>query len=434
MNSKYEYIGAALPRYDGEGRISGKTLYAGDFYRPGMCFIKTYRSPVHKGIIKNIDASETLKIPGVVGILTKEDVPGLNSGWFGDTAVFAEDIRYRGQVICAVVGETEDIAFEGVQALKVDIEEQEPVFEMFEAIKPGAPIVRPGTEDNYFHWGDKPFFTMKIGDVEEGFKQADVIVEGDYSQGAQDTVCIEPHVSATYYDEAGRLCIHTTSQCLFYQLGPLCAILNLPMSKVRYIGGTVGGGFGGKNEIHTDHICAVGTIKFKRPMRYEETRLEDLAFSTKRGSWHFHYKDGVTRDGRIVARYVEHWHDAGGFTTFSPYGIEKASCFLCGPYWIPNIHIKGYCVFTNKPQSSSMRGYTIVNGQCCADVQMTKIAEELGMDQWEIRMLNAWRDGDMGASRYLIEGAGALEAIKRTAEMAGVKLPENLMNMSSKGR
>jgi CO/xanthine dehydrogenase Mo-binding subunit len=206
------------------------------------------------------------------------------------------------------------------------------------------------------------------------------------------------------------------------------------MSKVRYIGGTVGGGFGGKNEIHTDHICAVGTIKFKRPMRYEETRLEDLAFSTKRGSWHFHYKDGVTRDGRIVARYVEHWHDAGGFTTFSPYGIEKASCFLCGPYWIPNIHIKGYCVFTNKPQSSSMRGYTIVNGQCCADVQMTKIAEELGMDQWEIRMLNAWRDGDMGASRYLIEGAGALEAIKRTAEMAGVKLPENLMNMSSKGR
>ena len=104
MNSKYEYIGAALPRYDGEGRISGKTLYAGDFYCPGMCFIKTYRSPVHKGIIKNIDASETLKIPGVVGILTKEDVPGLNSGWFGDTAVFAEDIRYRGQVICAVVG------------------------------------------------------------------------------------------------------------------------------------------------------------------------------------------------------------------------------------------------------------------------------------------------------------------------------------------
>lgn len=434
MNNKFEYIGAALPRYDGEGRISGKTQYAGDCYKPGMCYIKVYRSPVHKGVIKGIDAAETLKIPGVLGILTKEDVPGVNSGWFGDPAVFAEDIRFRGQVICAVVGESEDIAWEGVQALKVDIEEQEPVFDMMEAIKPGAPIVRPGTTDNYFYWGDTSTFTMKIGDVEEGFKLADYIIEGDYEEGAQDAAPIEPHASVSYYDEAGRLCIHTTSQCLYYQLGPLCAILNLPMSKVRYIGGNVGGGFGGKNEIHTDHICALGTMKFKRPMHYEETRQEDLDFSTKRGAWNFHYKDGVTKDGRIVARYVEHWHDAGAFTTFSPYGVEKGSCFLCGPYWIPNILIQGHCVFTNKPTSSSVRGFTVTNGQFCADVQMTKIAEALGMDQWEVRMLNAWRDGDMGASRYPIEGAGALEAIKRTAEMAGVKLPEHLMNMSSKGR
>ena len=436
MNNKYEYIGASMPRYDGEGRISGKTIYAGDVYLPGMCYVKAFRSPVHKGIIKNLDLSEVMSVPGVVGTLTKDDVPGLNCGWFGDAPVFAEgEVRFMGQVICAVVGETEEAAWEGVQKIKCEIEEQEAVFDMEEAMKPDAPKVYAGAEDNFFHgYGAGETFLMNIGDIEEGFKQADFIVEGEYYEGGQDSAPIEPHVSTAHYDEAGRLCIHTTSQCLYYQLGPLCTILNLPMSKIRYIGGNVGGGFGGKNEIHADHVAGVAAIKFKRPMRYEWTRQEHMRYATKRGSWKFHYKDGVTKDGRIVARQVEHWHDAGAFTTFSPYGVEKCSCFLSGPYNIPNIDIKGHCVYTNKPTSSSLRGFTIMNGQYCADVQMQKIAEKLNMDPWEIRMLNAYRDGDMGASRYIVEGAGAIEAMKGLAELMGKELPENLMNMSSRGR
>ena len=429
----YNYIGAALPRYDGEGRVSGKTVYVDDVRKSGMCYVKVFRSPVHKGIVKNIDSTETMKVPGVLGILTAEDVPGINAGWFGDCPVFADKPRFKGEIICAVVGETEDIAWEGVEKLKVDIEEQEPVFDMFDAIKPGAPIVADGP-DNYVYWNGKSTFTMKLGDVEEGFKQADHIVEGEYYEGAQDTVCMEPHISVSYYDEAGRLCIHTTSQCLYFQLRPLCAILDLPMSKVRYIGGTVGGGFGGKNEIHADHIAALAAMKFKRPIKYRWTRQEDLAYSTKRGAWKLHYKDGVTADGRLVARKVEHWHDGGAHMTFSPYGVEKGSMFLCGPFWIPNILIEGHCIYTNKPTSSSVRGFTIINGQFCADVQMQKIADKLGMDPWEVRMLNAWRDGDMGASRYVIAGAGALEAARSTAELAGITLPEHLMQMSSRGR
>jgi CO/xanthine dehydrogenase Mo-binding subunit len=108
--------------------------------------------------------------------------------------------------------------------------------------------------------------------------------------------------------------------------------------------------------------------------------------------------------------------------------------FLCGPYYIPNILIEAHCVFTNKPVSSAMRGYTITNGQLCADVMMEKAAEKLGIDRFEIRMINAFRDGDMGASRYPVNGAGALETIRHTAELAGYKLPDKLMQMSSKGR
>jgi CO/xanthine dehydrogenase Mo-binding subunit len=273
-----------------------------------------------------------------------------------------------------------------------------------------------------------------LGDVEQGFKEADYIVESHYTEGYQEHAAMEPHASLAYLDESGRLCLHTTSQCMIFQLRSLVAVFNLPMSKVRMLGGIVGGGFGGKNEIHTDHIAGVAALKFHRPVKYRETRREDLAFSTKRGAWQYYYKDGVTKDGRIVARYVEHWHDGGAYNTFSSYGVEKGSMFLCGPYYIPNILIEGHLILTNKPVATSMRGFTIANGQFCADTQMTKIAERLGLDQWEVRMINAFRDCDLGASRYEVLGAGAIEAMKKTAELAGIELPEHLMQMSSRRR
>lgn len=361
-------------------------------------------------------------------------MPGVNVGWFGDVPVFAEAIGFQGQVIAGVVAVDEDAAAEGVAKLKVDIEEQTPVFDMFEAIKPGAPPVRPGSTSNLFEWNGKPTFTMKLGDIEQGFKEADHVVEGEYTEGVQDHAPMEPHVSVAYLDDAGRLCVHTTSQCLYFQLRSLVAVFNRPMSQIRYIGGIVGGGFGGKNEIHTDHIAGVAALKFRRPVKYRETRREDLRFSTKRGAWVLHYRDGIKKDGRIVARHIEHWQDSGACTTFTPYAVEKGSMFMCGPYWIPNILIEGHCVFTNKPISSSMRGFSILNGQFCAEVQMAKIAQTIGMDPWEIRFINAWRDGDLGASRYEVKGAGAIEAMKKTAELAGIKLPKHLMEMSSRRR
>ena len=433
--SDTNYIGKSMPQYDAEGRMSGKTVYVDDVRVPGMCFVKVLRSPVHKGIIKNIDASAALKIPGVVGVLTYKDVPGVNIGWLGACEVFAEkNLRFKGHAICAVVGETEDIAQAGVEAIIVDIEEQTPVFNMFEAMKPGAPLVVEGSKDNMAYWGDNNYFTMKLGDVDEGFKMADHIIESEFYQGSQDHASMEPNVSVAYTDDSGRLCIHTTSQCLYFQLGSLCAVFGLPMSKIRYIGGVTGGGFGGRNEIYTDHIAGVAALRFGRAVKYCMTRSEDFLCTHKRGEWKVHYKDGVMNDGRIVARHITHWHDAGNVFTFAPYGIEKCSLFMCGPYHIPNILIHGYCILTNKPHSSTVRGYTAINGQVGADVQLQKIANTLGMDSWEVRALNAWRDGDMGAGRYIVEGAGALEALKSTAEMSGVKLSDKVTQMNSRGR
>jgi len=245
---------------------------------------------------------------------------------------------------------------------------------------------------------------------------------------------MEPHASVAYLDDAGRLVIHTTSQCLYFQLNQLMGIFGLPLSKIRYLGGTVGGGFGGKNHIHADHIAGLAALKFGKPVKYRVPRREDLLYSTKRGVFVLEYKTGVKKDGRITANQIHMWHDSGAYLAFSTYATEKCSMFASGPYHIPNISIDAQTVFTNKPGSSSMRGFAIMNGQFPMEMQMSKIAETINIDPWELRITNAWRDGDLGASRYVVQGAGAIEAMKKAAELAGVELPDHLQAMSSRKR
>jgi len=159
-----------------------------------------------------------------------------------------------------------------------------------------------------------------------------------------------------------------------------------------------------------------------------------LLYTGKRGAWVFDYKTGVKNDGRIVASHIKEYHDSGAYCGFSPYATEKCAMFASGPFNVPNIRVEGQTIFTNKPVGISMRGFAIINGQIPADVQMSRIAEKLGMDPWEIRFINAFRDGDIGASQYVVQAAGAIEAMKKCAEVAGIQLPEKLLQMSSRRR
>jgi len=432
-----EYVGMAMPRYDGIGQVKGQTKFVDDFVLPGMLYAKALRSPVHKGLIRSVDFSAAKKVPGVVGFVTADDIPGNRLfGACGDQQVLAESYTaYKGEDIALVVAVDEDTCMEALEKVKLDIEEQEPVFDMFEAAKPGAPLVRPDLKSNM--WEFMPGVTTRViylGDVDKGLAEADYIVEGRYTTGEQDHAAMEPMVSVAYFDDAERLVIHTHSQCLQFQLGSLASIFDLPLSRIRYIGGVVGGGFGGKNHIHADHFAGLAALKFRRPVKYRLSRREDLLYSTKRGVFILEYKTGVKKDGRLTANYIKLWHDAGAYGGFSPYGVEKCSMFASGPYHIPNMRVEGQCVFTNKAGSSSMRGFTIMNGQFPMEMQMTKVAEAVGIDQWELRFINAWRDGDMGVSRYVVRGAGALEAMTGAAKLAGIELPDHLLAMSSRGR
>jgi len=428
-----KYIGKPIPRYDGIGHVTGTTTYVDDIDIPGMLYIKVLHSPVHKGIIRRLDVSPAEGTPGVAGVITAKDVPGQNIYGAEDQPVFPEKyIRFKGERLAAVAAVDEDTAMEAVEKIKLDIEEQTPVFDPNEAMKPDAPKVRP--QGNLWEFNSGKSRILRKCDVEKGFEEADEIIEQNYITKMNDHASIEPHATVAYIDGNDRLTIHSVTQARHFFLQPLCSILNLPLTKIRLVGGNIGGGFGGKNELHTDHVAAIMALKIRKPVKYRMTRKEDLLYSVKRGAFMFEYKSGVKKDGRVTAHKIRAIHDMGAYQTLGAYAIEKICLYIAGPYAVPNVWYDGYAVYTNKPVASSMRGYATINVNYTSEIQMNLLAEAIGMDPWEIRFINAWRDGDTAPNMWKVVAAGLIETMKKAAEMEGIDLPNHLKAMSSRRR
>ena len=417
------YVGQRMPRYDSLGHVTGKTQFVDDITLPGMLTIKVRRSPVARAKILNIDTTEAKKCPGVYAVATAKDVPHNLCGFYGDHPVLAEnEIRFRGQVIAAVAAIDEDAAMEALSKVKIDLEELTPIFDPREAMKPDSEQIRP--EGNL--WEFEPGMRvrqLRKGDIEKGFAQADVIVEGDYSTCVGEHAMLEPCCSIGDIDERGRLVIYTASQAPSLHATMIAGTLGLPLNKLNMVGGTVGGGFGGRNDPVADHLVGLLAMMTQKPCKWRWTREEEMVCSQMRGAWQFHIKDGVTKDGKIVARQIEEIHDTGAYGGFGPYAVDKSVFTITGPYDVPNVHINGYCVFTNKQVATSMRGFGI---------NMDKIAETLNMSPWELRFKNAWKEGTLSSTQQEMHAVGLIETLQATAKLAGEKLSPELLAMSSK--
>ncbi len=426
-------VGQREKRYDGLAHITGTTRYVDDVIIPGMLAVKVLRSPITKGKVKRLDTTAAQKKAGVAAVITAKDVP---QNGFGPMApeqpVFAEEVRYKGEPMAAVAAVDEATALEAVAQIKFDIAEEEGVLDPLQAMTPGAPKVRP--EGNLFMFGDKPFREIVSGNIEAGFKEAHEIIEAEYVEPSFEHAALETQCSVAVPEANGKLTIYTVSQCPWFHIGPLCGVLKMPMNKVRYIGGTIGGGFGGKNDIHADHVTALLALKTGRPVKWRWTREEELLYSTHRGAWHIHFKDGVKKNGRIVARQVRSIRDSGAYTSLNPYGVEIHCLVVNGPYYIPNVRIEGSLVYTNKPLSMSMRGFSINEANYATELQMNRIAEAIGMDPWEIRFINAYRNGDKMPVGKVLDSVALVEVMQALAQKAGVDLPAKLRAMTSTKR
>jgi CO/xanthine dehydrogenase Mo-binding subunit len=378
-------VGQSVPRRDGMGHVTGKTLYIDDINFPDMLYLKMVRSPVPHARIKGIDFSEAEKVPGYVRAFTYKDVPKniytilclIGVGPDEEPVLAEETVRYQGEQIAAIVAESEAAAMEAVSKVKLDLEELPAVFDVEEALKPGAPILKDwGT--NYFVYEGHHCRRVRSGDVEKGFAEADLIVEGRYQTSPIEHAPTETTGCVAKPEADGRITVYTNTQALFFTLDNTALILQVPFQKLHFVGGTVGGGFGGKVDVIVEPIATLAAMKTNRPVKYVFTREEEMRVSSSRSAWRIYFKDGVMKDGRIVARKVTSYADAGAYNRHTPYAVTKHAANIAGPYRIPNVWIDAHCVYTNRQPSSAMRGFGVTPASFAIEVQMDKIAEAAG--------------------------------------------------------
>jgi CO/xanthine dehydrogenase Mo-binding subunit len=432
-------VGSSRQRADIAGHVTGKTQFYADRNPRGMLHLKMVRSPHHHARIKHVDPSAALASPGVVRILGHADVPAniytilrLIQVEPNDEPVLAVDkVRFQGEPVLAVVAESEAAARAAVAKVKVEYEELPAVFDVEEALKPGAPLVNEYHGHNYFTYEGHHCRRVRYGDVEKGFAAADHVIEERYQSSPIEHAPLETTGCIVVPEANGRLTCYSDTQALFFTLDNAALILNVPFQKLRMIGGTVGGGFGGKVDVIVEPIAMLAAMLTNRPVKYAYSREEEMQVSSPRAAERIYVKDGVMRDGRIVARQVRLYADAGAYSRHSPYGATKAAAHMPGPYSIPNVHVDSYCVYTNRTPSSAMRGFGVTIGDFALEVQMDKLARLVGKDPIELRMINAYRDGDMKAHGKVTAGAALIETMQAAAELAGWRLSDWARRQSS---
>jgi CO/xanthine dehydrogenase Mo-binding subunit len=434
-------VGRPTQRQDMLGHVTATSTYFDDHRVAGLTHLKVLRSPHPHARIRRIDTAEAERMPGVRRVIRGADVPRnlntllslLNFGKDDEPSLAVDKVRYVGEPVVAVVAASEREAFEALAKIRVDYETLPAVFDVEDALKPGAPSVNDTYPKNTFEYHDRyDHQKLRFGDVERGFAQADHVLEQRYQMSPIEHAPTETNGSIAAPDTDGRYVIYTSTQALFFSLDTAAKILDVPSNKLHFIGGTVGGGFGGKVDTLTEPLAILGAMLTGRPVRYVLGREEEMQFGSPRGAERIYIKDGVMKDGRIIARKVTSYFDSGAYTRLSSYAVVKCVAHIPGPYTIPNVHADVYCVYTNRVPSTAMRGFGVTAVDFALECQMDKLAHLVGMDPMEFRLLNAYRDGDMKAHRREAKNCALIECVQVAAEKAGWPLREEFKRMSSR--
>lgn len=435
-------IGKPRPRSDAPGHVTGKTSYFADRTFPGLLHLKMVRSPHHHANIRSIDISEAEKHPGVIRVLTARDVPHnlytililIQVGPEDETVLADKKVSWKGEAVVAVVATSERAAQEAAAKVRIDYEVLPAVFDVLEALKPEAPQVNVHHPGNYYHYDSGDHRKVRFGDVEAGFAMADHILEQTYSSSPIEQAPTETTGCIVDPEGNDRFTCYTNTQAMFFTLDNTSIILQMPGHKLHMVGGTVGGGFGGKVDVIVEPIAILAAKLTGRPVSFIYSREEEMQISSPRAAETIILKDGVMNDGRLVARQVTGYTDAGAYSRHSPYGAQKGAAHYPGPYTVPNVWIDTYCVYTNRTPSSAMRGFGVTIADFALEVQMDKLARLIGMDPLEFRFINAYRDGDMKAHRQPTEGAALIECMQEASRVSGWPVAQKYLDMSSRSR
>ena len=412
----YQTVGFPEPKVDAIKLVMGKPAFTADIEMRGMLVAKVLHSPVAHARIKRIDASKARSLPGVAAVLTWEDIPRVVYSTAGqsdpipgplDTFSLDKKVRFFGDRVAFVAAETEEIAEQALQLIEVEYEPLPAILNSTEAQADGA--VQIHDEPDYVNFADSDpsrnlaaQIHIDIGDVEQGFVEADHIFEASYEVPKVSPAHIEPHVVVTYWDEDDRLVIRTSTQVPFHVRRQIAPVLNLPAKRIRVIKPRIGGGFGGKQEILIEDVAAHLTIATGRPVRFEYTRAEEFFGARTRHPMRISMKTGVKSDGTITANEMRILSDTGAYgchalTVTGNTGHKAMALYVGdGPYReSPNIRFYADVVYTNTPPSGAYRGYGVPQGFWPVERHMERITRDLNLDPLEFRMKNALRAGEL---------------------------------------
>ena len=393
-------VGQSVPRVDALGKVRGEALYSGDLNMPGVLHMKILFAERAFARVKSIDTSKAEAAPGVAAVYTARDIPVNEYGLQipdqpvlcgpGAAKPYTDLVRFIGDQVAVVVAETEAQAAAALKLIQVEYEDLTPLLDPIEAMQPGAPLLHPdrGSDNICVH------YRIRKGDIDEAFKQADVIVEGEYRTPVQEHAYLQPEAGLTYLDEEGRIAVVCAGQWTHADRKSIAHALDIPEEQVRVIYPAIGGAFGGREDLSVQIVLALATLKLRKPVKIVWSRRESIIGHGKRHAVVLRAKWGATKDGKLVATESEIIGDGGAYMYTSNKVLGNSTITHTGPYFVPNIKADIYGVYTNNVPGAAFRGFGAPQALYMAELQMDKLAEKLGMDPVEFRLKNALKQGD----------------------------------------
>lgn len=414
-------------RLDARDKVTGTTVYATDFTVPGMLHGCVLRSPHAHALIRRIDVSAAAAVPGVYAVVTAASMPLNRYGNFiKDFEVFAgERVSYAGQAVAAVAAVTLEAAQRACKLIEIDYEVMPAVFTTEEALRPGAPLVRPEWESmkaspTVVRDGNRCSRTfIRVGNVEDAFKSAYRVHESSFSTTRVHPGYTEPRAAVASWDAAGGPTVWCNTQLLFDTQSALAEIFGVPASTIRVIVPGIGGGFGGKLRLGMEHYALALSRAARRPVRVVPSSPEEMVAALSRQPARIELKTGVDKEGRLVALQGLLVIETGACSGSGPLIASTGTTILAGPYRTPNILIEGAAVYTNSPPTGSMRAPAGPMSNFALESHLDIIAADLGIDPLELRLRNIIREGDICPTGQTAVDVGLEECLRKAAAAIG---------------